>query len=81
MAKKNLFIAAILNFLVWGLGYFYIRKRLGLGIGLFLAYFPAHIAVYVLGWEYYYTQLSGALIFSGHLLISLAVAYDVFEIK
>ena len=34
--KKNPWVAATLNFFVWGLGYVYIRKKVPFGIGLII---------------------------------------------
>lgn len=59
----------------------YIGKRLGLGIGLLLAYIPAHLPIYFLGWKFYWTVLPGVLILLGHFIISLTIAYDVWMLE
>lgn len=35
--KKNPWIAAVLNFIIWNLGYIYNSRRIVLGIGLLIA--------------------------------------------
>jgi hypothetical protein len=54
--KKNPWVAAILNLLIFGLGYVYVGKRIGFGIGLIFVdvilgsmflFFETHPAVWI----------------------------------
>lgn len=71
-------IAAVLNFVLWGSGYLYVGKKKGFGLGWLLAYMLAHLPIYYLGWEFYFTQLAGMFMMLAHIMISILLAYDVY---
>ncbi|MBI4895671.1 MAG: hypothetical protein HY831_04220 [Candidatus Aenigmarchaeota archaeon] len=71
-------VSAILNFILWGIGYIYNGKRLILGISLLLAMIIMHSTVFYLGFHFYLTT-AGLMILLSHLIISLALAYDAYS--
>lgn len=78
MAKNSL-VAALLNFVLWGSGYLYRGERKNLGLGWLVAYIFAHLPIYYLGLNFYYTQAAGILMLLAHTTISLLLAYDVYK--
>ena len=70
-------IAAILNFVIWGLGYIYLGKKLLFGFGFLIITILIHIPV-VYHHTVYYFQMPGILILISHLIISMLLAYDVY---
>ncbi|MBI5803178.1 hypothetical protein HY448_00650 [Candidatus Pacearchaeota archaeon] len=69
--KKSPWLAAILNFLLFGLGYIYVGKRVAFGIGLIIA-----TIIYTgLTWNYEYTWVD--LMFG--VAIGLLFAYDGYK--
>lgn len=77
MANKTL--AAILNFIVWGIGYLYIGKRKPLGWLMLAGYLLVHYYVYAVGFMSFWTDVPGIFSFAGHIFISLGLAYDVYK--
>jgi hypothetical protein len=87
--KKNPFIAAILNFLLWGLGYVYNGKRMALGIGLILGSLLWSVFfVYVMSTPLPESSTPASptpfsiipfLPFLGNLIITIALAYDAYR--
>jgi len=75
--------AGVLNFFVWGLGYLYLGKRMGLGIGLFIGYLLVH--TYVFFYTMYPTIFTTGITFPvimwslGCLAISIALGYDGYK--
>ena len=70
--------AAIMNFLLWGLGYVYQKEKVLYGIGWILAFIPMHIPFIIPGLEYSYMESRGVLLLLGHFMISVLLAYDAF---
>ena len=79
--NKNPYLAAVLNFFFWGIGYLYIGKRRVLGIGLLLVEIFWHIPWLILG----FTGIFGfPYIFSSiaMTILSIVIAYDAYsEVK
>ena len=76
----NRTIAAVLNFLVWGLGYLYVGERTRLGALLLAGYLPIH--AYWVGVVGISAALAGPdtwLVVVGHLLLSVGLAYDAYR--
>ncbi len=73
MPKKNPWIAAILNFILWGLGYLYNGKKIALGVLLLIGDLILNFAT--LYWSTL-TLLSAVIPF---LLISIGLAYDGYK--
>ena len=71
MPRKNPWIAAVLNFLLYGLGYIYNGKRIVFGAGLIVL----GLAEYFLFFEAFNSAAGLALI----LLFSLLFAYDAYN--
>ncbi len=70
MPKKNPWIAAVLNFILWGLGYLYIRNKIVFG-ALFL------IADIIISFASILNlDLLDIPVFAGFFLISIALACD-----
>lgn len=72
-------LAATLNFFIWGAGYLYSGERTIMGGLLLAGYVPIH-------WYWFGTvgvaaAFTGAsvIVFIGHGLLSLALAYDVYR--
>jgi len=77
MSNKNPFIAAVINFLFWGLGYVYFGKRIIFGHLVFLGFFFVHLPLfYGVNW----LEIPGIFTLTGHLVISLAFALDIIEL-
>ncbi len=81
--KKNPWIAAVLNFFIWGLGYLYNGKRIALGAGLLVGDILLNISIFLtllnLPTEISTSQIdevSGWLIILSFVLISITLAYD-----
>lgn len=71
-------ISAVLNFILWGIGYIYNGKRLVLGISLLLAMIIMHSTIFYLGFHWY-LSMAGFMVILSHLIISLALAYDAYS--
>lgn len=73
MPKKNPWLAAVLNFILYGLGYIYNGKRIGLGILLLVADLIMSFL--------YLVMLSVELLVMAFplLLIALGLAYDAYR--
>ena len=70
--RKNPYVAGILNFILYGLGYVYLGKRLGFGIGLII-------------WSLIFTTivlttptLDSPLIWLDAIMLAFLFAYDVY---
>ena len=73
MTKKNPWLAAVLNFLLYGLGYIYNGKRIGIGILLLAAdIILSSIYLVIFSVELAVTALP-------LLLIGLALAWDAYR--
>src|SRR3989338_1895487 len=74
MIKKNPWVAAILNFLFWGLGYLYNYKRKFLGIVLLVSGFIIDAA-------YFSAAISDGLMIMAYplTLIGIGFAYDAYK--
>ena len=68
------FIAGLLNFFVWGLGYIY-KKEYVLGILWLFAFILIHLPMFYLGLAYYQSTVEGTALFMGHVLISGILLY------
>ncbi|MBI4170949.1 MAG: hypothetical protein HY514_04590 [Candidatus Aenigmarchaeota archaeon] len=73
--RKNPWIAAILNFILWGLGYLYNGKRLALGLLLLIGDMMQNIIWLFVGAD---LPLMLAAVIS-FVLISIGLAYDAFK--
>ena len=73
MPKKNPWIAAILNLLLWGLGYLYNGKRIALGVLLLIGDLILNFATL------YWSTLTLLSAFLPFLLISIGLAYDGYK--
>lgn len=73
MGKKNPILAALLNFLLIGLGYIYVGKRMAFGI-LLVIYAVLLFMVPFVGQLYSYFLVSGL-----GLLLAIAMAYDGYQ--
>ena len=73
MAKqsKNPLVAAILNFILYGLGYVYVGKRVGFGIGLLLS----SILLY---WGVSIGDLPPVVLIDG-IIMAFLFAYDGYK--
>ncbi|MBI2044356.1 hypothetical protein HYT24_03265 [Candidatus Pacearchaeota archaeon] len=69
--QKKPWLAAILNFLIIGLGYIYTGKRIEFGIGLIIAY----VVFVTLSWSYEYTWADFVL----EVAVGLLFAYDGYK--
>ncbi|MEM2618716.1 MAG: hypothetical protein QW356_04445 [Candidatus Hadarchaeales archaeon] len=69
-------LAAVLNALLWGTGYLYLKRRVPLGLSLVLFVFCA-----VNMYQFYMRSpaLALALGISAYLLLSLALAWDAYQ--
>lgn len=76
--EKNAWIAAFLNFVLWGIGYIYLGKKKGFGAGLLLAEILEHMPILFLGIAWF-TVLPGVLYPIGHTLISITLAADAYS--
>ncbi len=73
--KKNPWIAAILNFILYGLGYLYLGKRRALGGGLLVS--DVILSIFLLGSQLPGTTFAGLTV--GFLIMGLALAYDAYR--
>lgn len=72
-------LAAVLNFVVWGLGYLYAGDRRVLAGLLLAGYVLIHYYwVVEFGLRPALTDLPTLIVFAGHLLVSAGLAYDVY---
>jgi uncharacterized protein YacL len=69
--SKNPLIAAILNFILYGLGYVYAGKRVGFGIGLLLT----SVLLY---WGISFNDLP-VVVWIDSIIISFLLAYDGYR--
>lgn len=80
--KKNPWIAAALNFIVWGAGYIYAGQRSGFGILIWISFLMAILA-YVVSIPYIipasYGALSDTLSLLSYLIFSFALARDAYN--
>ncbi len=74
MTKKNPWVAAILNFLFWGLGYIYNYKRKFLGLALLVSGFAVDMV-------YFSFEISDELMIMAYplTLIGIGFAYDAYK--
>ncbi|MEW5996364.1 MAG: hypothetical protein AB1657_02090 [Candidatus Micrarchaeota archaeon] len=75
MEENRDFIAGLLNFFVWGLGYLYTGKYL-LGAMWITAFILTHLPAFYLGLEFYLSSVAGTSMFMGHLAISVILLYQ-----
>lgn len=73
--RRRPWFAAVLNFLVWGLGYLYAGRRRLLGFALFLFVFTAFVAGGLLYESFY---LAVGMVFAAWLFVSAALARDAY---
>lgn len=72
-------VAAILNFVVWGAGYLYLRERSVLGWFLLAGYLLIHwFWVVEFGVVPVLTSVDTLVVFAGHVLLSAGLAADVY---
>ena len=74
MPKRKAWLASILNFLIWGLGYLYIGKRRTFGVLLVIGEILLLVLVPVSAW----TE-ADSLSLPGWILMSIAFAYDAYK--
>jgi len=77
-AKKNPWIAALLNFLFYGAGYLYAGKKKVLGSGLVLVFGVMSIEFFLGSINHLSDPISTHMIST--TLLSFVVAYDVYAI-
>jgi hypothetical protein len=84
MAKKqvksayNPLIAALLNFFVWGFGYFYAREY-DKGIAWFAALIPFMLSCYFMGMDWIWFTVPGKLHILARIVISMILAVEVYH--
>jgi hypothetical protein len=84
MAKRqvkstyNSLIAAILNFFVWGFGYFYAGEY-DKGIAWFAAMVPFVLSYYFMGLDWVFFTLPGELHILARIVISMILAVEVYH--
>jgi hypothetical protein len=83
-SRKNPWIAAILNFFIWGLGYQYVgSKRVGFRTGLIVAEVLAIIMAVLVGaieaFAGVETRLTDLLISWPYVITGLAFAWDAYK--
>lgn len=76
--KKRPWLAAFLNFFLWGVGYVYAGKKKVFGAGLLLAEILEHLPILFLGIAWF-TAVPGILYPLGHTIISIVLAADVYS--
>jgi len=81
MPRNNPWIAAVLNFFVFGLGYLYLNKKKFFGVLLLIGYVAISI-VYNLtpGRLGSYLYVDGIGLGIGFIVIGLALAYDAYQL-
>ena len=80
-AKKSTYnplIAAILNFFVWGFGYFY-TKEYDKGAAWFAALLPFALSCYIMGFDWLLVTTPGKLHMLARIVISVILAVDVYH--
>lgn len=77
MKNKNPWVAAILNFLIPGAGYLYIKKRKIFSLGLIAALLILLFADFTTDYQYF--SLSDPFYSIAGVIIMLAFAYDAYE--
>ena len=75
---RNAWIAGILNFFFWGVGYLYCEKKKVSGVLIFLGYVVLLSVNFFINEELISTPLLIAG-YSGDILISIGLAYDAFR--
>ena len=75
---KSRTLAAILNLLLWGLGYLYLGRRRAFAALAFLAYVFEHLAVLLIGFGTY-AAWPYLLFAVGHSLLSIGFAIDAYH--
>ena len=78
--SKNKYLAAILNFLVWGLGYVYLGKKNLFSVLLIVGSLLSTIAGYLPLGEVILPFSFRAITESGFLLVDVAFAYDAYNL-
>ncbi len=71
MVRKNPTLAAILNFIIWGVGYIYLGKKLNFAIILVIAEMVFVGSAFIEPWP--------TLLTVGLLVASIAFAYDAYK--
>lgn len=72
-------LAALLNFVVWGTGYLYLRERTVLGWSLLGGYLLIHwFWVIEFGVIQAVSSVDTLVVFAGHVLLSAGLAADVY---
>lgn len=72
-------LAALLNIVVWGLGYLYLGTRTVMGGLLLVGYLLIHwYWIVEFGVLSALTSPDTLVVFGGHLLLSVSFAYDVY---
>ena len=69
--------AIILNFLVWGAGYLYLKRRTVFAWISFAGYLFSFLSIFYLFLNFDKFVIPNIFVFIGHLFISLAMAWDV----
>lgn len=77
MAKNGW--AAFLNFIIWGSGYLYKKKRTSFGWWLLAGYVLIHWYWVSIGIVKAWSSMPGVLAGLGHLALSIGLAYDVYK--
>jgi hypothetical protein len=68
------FISALLNFFVWGLGYFYVGENV-LGILWLVVFVTTYLPVFYLGIDFYQKTVAGSSMLMGYLIVSIILLY------
>lgn len=76
--ELNPVASALLNFILWGTGYIYNGSRIVFGILMLISMIILHSPLFYLGIRWYFA-FPGLLIILGHVIISLALAYDAYN--
>ncbi|MEM3657515.1 MAG: hypothetical protein QXQ66_03680 [Candidatus Hadarchaeum sp.] len=76
LRRRSPWLAALLNFVVWGAGFVYLGRKVSLGAALlffsFAMFFSAGLATY----DFY---LAVALVFAAWFLLSAALALEAYR--
>jgi TM2 domain-containing membrane protein YozV len=78
--KKSPLLAAILNFIIWGIGYIYLDKKINRGIVAFI------LNIFTWVFSFWYATSAGLLVFSGifwivlwSIWVSIYLSYDAYR--
>ncbi len=71
--------AAILNFLVWGTGYAYLKRRHHLAWLLFIGFAFSALSLFYLWLNFLGFKIPGIFVSIAHVFISAALAYDAWR--